>query len=439
MPGPVIGTGSVQPTASSSGIVNRGPKHRMPKPGDKNAPVFEPEKPEELGRFFDRVEDWFLDEEINDDAEKKKRIVKYLDADSEVQWKALSKFATGTYEEFKSQVMSSYPAAEEVMKGSVTALKRKIKKIGPVQPDDRDELLSLIRIMTAEIMKLKKIAPPIHTNRELVELFLGRLDADFAARVANKLTVHRLISANIPANQGAVRNPEDMYDIEEVMEMAKQTSLEQANPFGRFLAVSAVQSTPTTAKLEEAVAKLTDSIHLQTQHSKSVDQQLSKMQGFLNQPRTNFGEQRPSMKPFGARDGNPGQMDCFYCFGPHRMNECDQVKLHMDLGLVVKHEGRLKLSDGSRLPRENGKSTRDLVEALRTAKPGIIPMAKIQDKSSLYQRAPNAHYVQSQIEEDHESAMQELILKLGTDKARQCLQAREEFNAEAAEWEQNFD
>ena len=361
-----------------------------------------------------------------------------MDADSEVQWKALSKFAAGTYEEFKAQVMSSYPAAEEVMKGSVTALKRKIKKIGPVQPDDRDELLALIRIMTAEIMKLKKIAPPIHTNRELVELFLGRLDVEFAARVANKLTVHRLISANIPANQGMIRNPEDMYDIEEVMEMAKQTSLEQANPFGRFLAVSTVQSTPTTAKLEEAVAKLTDSINVQTQHSKTVDQQLIRIQGFMNQPKPIYGEQRP-MKPFGTQQGNPGQMDCFYCFGPHRMGDCDQVKLHLDLGLVIKHEGRLKLADGSRLPRENGKTTRDLVEALRTTKPGIIPMAKIQDKSSLYQRAPNAHYVQNQVEEDPEGAMQELILKLGTDKVRQCLQAREEYNAEAEEWEQNFD
>jgi hypothetical protein len=109
--------------------------------------------------------------------------------------------------------------------------------------------------MTAEIMKLKKIAPPIHTNRELVELFLGRLDVEFAARVANKLAVHRLISANNPVNQAAVRNPEDMYDIEEVMEMAKQTSLEHANPFGKFLAISTVQESPTSAKLEEAVAR----------------------------------------------------------------------------------------------------------------------------------------------------------------------------------------
>jgi hypothetical protein len=410
----------------------------MPKPGDKNAPTFDTEKPEELGRFFDRVEDWFLDEEIEDDKEKKRRIVKYLDADSEVQWKALSKFSTGTYEEFKSQVMSSYPAAEEVMKGSVTALKRKIKKLGPVQTDDRDELLSLIRIMTAEIMKLKKIDPPIHTNRELVDLFLGRLDPEFASRVANKLAVHRLIAANMPVDPSAVRNPEDMYDIEEVMEMAKQTSLEHANPFGKFLAVSAVQTAPTTAKLEEAVARLTDTIQVQLQHSKAVDQKLHTLQSFVNQPRPMYNEQRAPVRPSGMGQSNYSNMNCFYCEGPHRIVDCVHVTAHIDQGLIKKMDGRLRLADGSQLPRKEGKSAKELVEALKGNRPGVIPMAKLGDKAPSSQRVSGATYVQTQYANQEDELLQELIYKLGTEKTRQYLQAREEFNAEAEEWEQNF-
>src|SRR5258708_36089113 len=87
-------------------------------------------KMEELGRFFERMVDWFDEDEIVDDAERKRPIVKYLDPDSEYQWKALPTFERGTWEEFKAQAMSSYPAAEEVTKGLVAALKRKIKKIG---------------------------------------------------------------------------------------------------------------------------------------------------------------------------------------------------------------------------------------------------------------------------------------------------------------------
>jgi len=244
----------------------------MPKPGEKNAPSFDPEKPEELGRFFDRLEEWFEDDSVNTDADKKKKTVRYLDVDSEIQWKAFSKFEEGSYAEFKAQVMAAYPKAEEVMKGSVSALKRKIKKIGPIEVDERDELLSLIRIMTAEVAKLKKITPPIHTNRELVELFLGRLTSDFAKRVAQKLSVHRLVNSN---NQGPDdpkdRNPEDMYDIDEVMEMAKHTSLENANPFGKFLWTGATHVPESNVKLEQAVARLTDSINLQTQYNKQVD------------------------------------------------------------------------------------------------------------------------------------------------------------------------
>ena len=72
------------------------------------------------------MEDWFADENIQDNLEKMRRIVRYLDPDSESQWKALSTFENGSFADFRSQVMTNYPKAEEVMKGSVTALKRKI-------------------------------------------------------------------------------------------------------------------------------------------------------------------------------------------------------------------------------------------------------------------------------------------------------------------------
>ena len=62
---------------------------KMPKPSEKNAPSFDLSKPEELSQFFKRIEDWFSDENISDDDDKKRRIVRYLDLDSEVQWKAL--------------------------------------------------------------------------------------------------------------------------------------------------------------------------------------------------------------------------------------------------------------------------------------------------------------------------------------------------------------
>jgi len=135
-----VATTSAQPgTSGNNNCRDRSvlmPTRKMPKPSEENAPTFDTGKPEELGRFFERMEDWFVDEGIESDLDKKRRIVRYLDPDSEVQWKALSKFVNGTFEEFRIQVMASYPKAEEIMKGSVTALKKKITKIGPVAADD---------------------------------------------------------------------------------------------------------------------------------------------------------------------------------------------------------------------------------------------------------------------------------------------------------------
>ena len=258
---------------------------KMPKPSEKNAPSFDPSKPEELSRFFEHIEDWFSDENISDDDDKKQRIVRYLDQDSEVQWKALPKFTAGTFQVFKDKVMAVYPQVEKVTKGFVSALKRKIKQVGSVAVDERDDLGLLIRIMTAEIVKLEKITPPIHTNRELVDLFLGRLTTDFASIVMQKLMMHYVVQA-IAAVMQRARNPEDMYDI--VMQVAKHMSLESANLFGKFLALNLGSQSKVTAKLEEAVVKLTDTMNInnqaQEQYMKRVDQRLSTFQTFLNQP-----------------------------------------------------------------------------------------------------------------------------------------------------------
>jgi hypothetical protein len=447
MSGPVAstltGTSSGQNTQNNALTFS---SRKMPKPGEKNAPAFDVDKPEELGRFFERMEDWFAEDGVVSDGDKKKNIVKYLTADTEIQWKAFSKFENGTFEEFKSQVMSSYPKAEDVMKGSVTALRRKIAKIGPIEVDERDELLSLVRIMNAEVKKLKNITPPIHTNRELVELFLSALTRDFARRIAQKLSVHRLVQAgqNVQAN----RNPEDMYDIDDVMEMAKQTVMENANPFGKFLWTSEGSSAGSSVKLEEAVARLTDTINLQTQHNKQVDQRLASLQTFLSQPRQqqgpSYGGQSGYNRGFVSGNSNGPTSDCFYCRGNdgHRIPECVDALRHLDLGWIKKIDGQLRLPDGMKIPRDGNKSMKEVVESLNKTRPGLIPMSKIQDKSNLYQEANIASYSQTQSQHSEEANMRtllELVQNMGQDRVLKLLSAQGQLADNDEEWNQNFD
>jgi hypothetical protein len=443
-PGPSTGSGQNNPSSA----MPTGPR-RMPKPGEKNAPTFDPEKPEELGRFFERIEDWFAEDGIVDEDVKKKKIVKYLDADSEIQWKAFSKFGQGSFAEFREQIMASYPKAEDVMKGSVTALKKRVKKIGPVDVDERDELLSLIRIMTAEVGKLKMIQPAIHTNRELVELFLSRLTQDFARRIAHKLSVHRLVNAKAAA--AAPRNPEDMYDIDEVMEMAKQTAMESANPFGKFLWTSETTSTVSNVKLEEAVARLADSVNLQTQYNKQVDQKLTTLQSSLTQSRPTYGTgfAGPSgynrgYAPASNHVHTGAPSDCFYCRGNdgHRIPDCPDVHKHLDMGWIKRFDNLLRLPDGAKIPRDGNKSMKEVVEALNKLRPGLIPMSKIQDKSNLYQEANMASYAQTQGNSSEDLTMRtllEAVRKMGSDRVLELLNAQGQTTEEEDEWNQNFD
>ena len=442
---------------NQNNLVNQFTTRKMPKPGEKNAPSFDPDKPGELGRFFERMEDWFADEGIRTDESRKKRIVRYLDADSEIQWKALSKFDNGTYEEFKAEAMESYPKAEEIMKGSVSGLKKKIRSIGPVAVDERDELLQLIRVMTAEVVKLKKIQPPIHTNRELVDLFLGRLTGDFASRVAQKLSMHRVVSAtNVTGNNPQARNPEDMYDIEEVMQMAKHTALEQANPFGKFLwNVNSGQGVSSNVKLEEAVARLTDSVNLQNQRSKQIDQQIASMHGYLNQSQTrnaqaNANSAEMRQESYRPQNAYPSMDKCFYCGGTgHMARNCEHALKHLANSWIVRMDNQFRLPDGSRVPRDGIKTLKEVVETLHQNRPGIIPMSKIQDKSSFFQDSPQLveNFVQSRQPDSEADGMRllaEVFRQVGADTVKKFLsngtackvQEREEMEEE---WEQNFD
>ena len=425
------------PSTSGNSVetANLAPTRRMPKPGEKNAPSFDAERPEELARFFERIEEWYAEEHITNDTEKKKRIVRYLDPDSEAQWKALSKFSEGTYLDFKTQVMASYPKAEEILKGSMVTLKRKIKAFGHVDLEERHELHNLVRTMTAEIAKLKEITPPIHTNRELVELFLARLSPEFASRIAQKLSMHRQwIGLNPQQNQN-VRNSEDLFDVTEVMEFAKQTAEEMRNPYAKF-AINSGGSNQSHTKLEEAVARLTDSLHLQVQHNKQMEQRFAALQSSLSQ-RTTVQTERQTTE-YGNRNYEPG---CFYCRGTHRILDCEHVHLHLNSGWIRKIENQLRLPDGSKIPRDGAKTMKEVIESMGKPRPGIIPMAKIQNKSSLMQGTVPRTFPDldvGELAEDQIQTLTTMVQKVGMDRLQNFVQSQEIINDDP-EWNQNFD
>ena len=84
----------------------------------------------------------------------------------------------------------------------------------------------------------------------------------------------------------------------------------------------------------------------------------------------------------------------------------------------------------------------EVIEAMHRSRPGIIPMSKIQDKSSFYQEnSSTSSFTQSQaqpIEESNLRALLELIQKVDIEKVQRLLDHQTQLKDED-EWNQNFE
>jgi len=203
-------------------------------------------------------------------------------------------------------------------------------------------------------------------------------------------------------------------------------------------------------KLEEAVARLTDSINLQTQYNRQMEQKVSSLQSVMSQSRSaqnqGYGVNNQSTFNRGSMpvsntgySGLPGR--CFYCEqSGHRMPECSHVERHIELGWLKRVDGYLKLANGDKLPKDPSKPTKEVIEGLNKPTPGII---KLPPKTNLYSNSSDAiSLLQTQAagegQEDDVQFVLELVQRMGLDKAKNLMAAQMQA-IEAEEWEQNFE
>jgi hypothetical protein len=85
----------------------------MPARGERAAPTFDQTKPRELNRFFEELEYLFDRATLQDEAEKKKHVLRYVEFDVEQLWKTFPEYtdANKTYNDFKTAILVHYPDA----------------------------------------------------------------------------------------------------------------------------------------------------------------------------------------------------------------------------------------------------------------------------------------------------------------------------------------
>ena len=187
--------------------------------------------------------------------------------------------------------------------------------------------------MRTETGKLAKITPPIHTNRELVDIFQGRLDNAFKTMLGMKLIMRReatrLTQPAVTPVKG--RDPEDLYDLSEIMEIVAELGQEN-DPFAKHaINTGTVAPSESTVKMEELMGKLLDTVNLQNQWSTSLEQQLTALQNKQrqvnqSQPHAGYAVCSNSTNEKDEMANLIAAIKCYYCGKPgHHMNDCEEV------------------------------------------------------------------------------------------------------------------
>jgi hypothetical protein len=200
------------------------------------------------------MEDHFYYYGIRNDQDKKKKLSKYADQQTEFEWKAFDQYADDhTFADFKKALIDDYPKAQMAGKGTSTTLKKVCKEISKLLESDYSELKNLTCSFRAQ-QKLLMAPPVLVSNRELVDMFLGCLRESFASQVRSSLNIEQTKDWKQKGKEDAsVRRPEDPYDIIDIIDMAETiagrlcgNTRDQLN-----LASSAVLLAHTTGSLHE--------------------------------------------------------------------------------------------------------------------------------------------------------------------------------------------
>ena len=377
----------------------------MVAPGTRDAPRFQSRRPEELRRFLRQMEDLWRDAEITDPRIKKQSLGKYADYESEEEWSAFRTYNDPhSWEDFKKELYDNYPEAAEAERGTPQRIREVCKDQNELELGDMQGLYAFRRKFMAEAKKLL-VPPAVMSNRELVELFIGKMSRQMghlvlqhlASRAENDLIKQEkkegVPKEEVPPPKPVIRRPEDRYDLEKVYEAAVAVSENHQGIFraldknekrdasrGRevmaFMQPIPSETQNLAQKLEEIEGNQALEKDKLVNVNKIMEAKLGELESMMKsmlsmtqkpEPPTTYQHphasssgnnyERASEKMLGKpgsmpRWGRPVDDKCFYCGVPgHYVPDCCELKTEISLGnLKIAPDGKLRLRDGNRVP-----------------------------------------------------------------------------------------
>ncbi len=456
-----------------------GRRETMPSRTSRGAPVFDPEKPEELERYFDDLEECFTKAGLASAGARRPYMGKYAPISTENEWKNIEGWDTMTYSEMKNAIMREYPAAIAMKNGSIEKLNQICRENQRIGESDLAELLSFKRAFQVEAKKLQA-APSLLANHTLVAAFAKCLTPEFRERVYAKLdlthSTDRLMDAwalknhvnTQPPAAAVSQRPEDRFKLEEVIKTAEEMARIR-NPGSNLTQTRAdvgvdftvdqprIKTEPMElgplkqeiADIKNTVMGIKDAWVMQLREQASLQEQSTRklFEEFKNSVYTAPAPAMQNNAPPPMRTYTPAQPTrqfvprqpsmqntCHYCQSPtHFADTCPFRKTHLDTGKVVRNPitGRLTFPDRTTIPYDEFKSTKDRVEewhAKTKADKALASMQGLSASPRIYaqnQQSSSGRSIRDSRDEEIERLMNEVAQYRASSSPRLTSQHRE--------------
>lgn len=129
----------------------------MISPSKKEAPRFTKEDTTSLLRFLELYEEELEKAAITDDEQKIKLVVKYVDPDTEFEWRAMDKFDSKNWKEFIAEVKENYPEALRNTRGALERLRKIKHRYHNLDGRNKETLAEYNRAFKAEWLEVKEV------------------------------------------------------------------------------------------------------------------------------------------------------------------------------------------------------------------------------------------------------------------------------------------
>ena len=386
---------------------------RYPAPWDVNRPKLS-RVPDvgEIKLFWEHIDGIWSTRPPTDDANKKARTLEFVDqVDLKDQWRGMAEYGPDyTYEEWKEAILKFYPEIEELISGSVFKLKDLCMEAKGIERKDLGPFRRFAMAFNNEALKL--LNPPAQvTNRDLVQMVLNTLNADFAKEV--EVTLNQPSAADIIGVNSDLRLAPPPVLIQQAMnaqlnrrgdkftyiQVLKVIDYAMSNWSGRsamdnlslgggrekgvlpmssllddsanpLLSSSNLKMKPATTRsnrgvksetddrfefFEQEMALMRDTVELQDKKMQNSVKQLSDTMEHSIKSLTQYlkpqrDAPRVEFKEPKTGEG-PRKGPCFFCHGPHLISECENKDEFIRLGWLTYRDGKMAMGDGSWIPR----------------------------------------------------------------------------------------